>query len=155
MMLRLYATAITLAQPALRRMLRKRAAAGKELSLRLPEREGISTLPRPEGKLVWLHAASVGETMSVLPVLHALSGQTNILLTTGTVTSAKLAAARLPEGAIHQFVPLDVPGWVDAFLSHWRPCVAVFPGERALAQPAARLRRPSHPAPAAQCPHVR
>jgi 3-deoxy-D-manno-octulosonic-acid transferase len=126
MMLRLYATATTLAQPALRRMLRRRAAAGKEFLSRLQEREGITSVARPAGKLVWLHAASVGETMSVLPVLHALAGRINILLTTGTVTSAKLAQARLPEGAIHQFVPLDVPGWVEAFLTHWRPDVAVF-----------------------------
>jgi 3-deoxy-D-manno-octulosonic-acid transferase len=126
MMLRLYAAATTLAPPLLRRMLRKRAAKGKEIIARLPEREGIASLPRPAGKLVWVHAASVGETMSVLPVLQALSGQTNILLTTGTVTSAKLAEARLPANAIHQFVPLDVPGWVRAFLTHWRPDVAVF-----------------------------
>jgi len=126
MMLRLYAAATTLARPAFRRMLRKRAAAGKEIPARLPEREGITSVPRPAGRLVWLHAASVGETMSILPVLHALAGQTNILLTTGTVTSAKLAQARLPENAIHQFVPLDVPGWVEAFLAHWRPDVAVF-----------------------------
>jgi 3-deoxy-D-manno-octulosonic-acid transferase len=126
MMLRLYAAATTLAPPVLRRMLRKRVARGKEIPARLPEREGIATLPRPAGKLVWLHAASVGETMSALPVLHALAGQANILLTTGTVTSAELASGRLPEGAIHQFVPLDVPGWVARFLAHWRPDVAVF-----------------------------
>jgi 3-deoxy-D-manno-octulosonic-acid transferase len=125
-MLRLYATATRLAQPVLRRMLQSRAAKGKEIAARLKEREGFASQPRPEGKLVWVHAASVGETMSVLPVLHALSGQTNILLTTGTVTSAKLAEVRLPQGAIHQFVPLDVPAWVARFLAHWRPDVAVF-----------------------------
>jgi 3-deoxy-D-manno-octulosonic-acid transferase len=126
MMLRLYAAATTAAKPLLRRMLHKRAARGKEITARLPEREGISALPRPEGKLIWIHAASVGETMSVLPVLQALAGQTNILLTTGTVTSAQLAAERLPPGAIHQFVPLDAPDWVQAFLTHWRPDAAVF-----------------------------
>ncbi len=126
MMLRLYAAATSAAKPLLRRMLRKRAARGKEITARLPEREGIASLPRPAGKLVWIHAASVGETMSVLPVLQALAGQTNILLTTGTVTSAQLAAERLPPGAIHQFVPLDVPSWVQAFLTHWHPDAAVF-----------------------------
>lgn len=125
MMLRLYAAATTLAPPVLRRMLRKRVAKGKEIPERLPEREGIASLPRPGGKLIWVHAASVGETMSVLPVLHALSG-VSILLTTGTVTSAELAASRLPPGAIHQFIPLDVPAWVSRFLTHWRPDVAVF-----------------------------
>ena len=126
MMLRLYATATSLARPSLRRMLLRRAARGKEIEARLAEREGIAAIPRPEGRLAWVHAASVGETMSVLPVLHALAGQTNILLTTGTVTSATLAEARLPPGAIHQFIPLDVPGWTHRFLTHWRPNVAVF-----------------------------
>jgi len=125
MMLRLYAAATSLAPPVLRRMLRKRVAKGKEIPERLAEREGIASLPRPNGKLIWVHAASNGETMSVLPVLHALAGQASILLTTGTVTSAKLAESRLPEGAIHQFVPLDVPAWVSRFLAHWRPDAAV------------------------------
>lgn len=126
MMLRLYAAATSCARPALRRMLRRRAAQGKEIPTRLPEREGFAALPRPEGRLVWLHAASVGETMSALPVLQALTGQVSLLLTTGTVTSARLAQERLPLGAIHQFVPLDVPAWVDRFLQHWHPDVAVF-----------------------------
>ncbi|MDD2705887.1 MAG: 3-deoxy-D-manno-octulosonic acid transferase [Acidocella sp.] len=126
MMLRLYAAATTLATPVLRRMLKQRAARGKEIPARLPEREGHTARLRPAGKLVWVHAASVGETMSVLPVLHALAKQTNILLTTGTVTSAKLAETRLPPGAIHQFVPLDVPAWTNRFLDHWQPDVAVF-----------------------------
>ena len=126
MMLRLYAAATVFAPPFLHRMLRRRAAAGKEIPERLPEREGIAALPRPDGKLIWIHAASVGETMSVLPVLHALAGKANILLTTGTVTSARLAETRLPASAIHQFVPLDVPSWVSRFLAHWRPDVAVF-----------------------------
>ena len=126
MMLRLYTTATTLAAPLLRRMLRTRAARGKEITARLPEREGITALPRPDGRLVWVHAASVGETMSVLPVLRELAARGPVLLTTGTVTSARLAAERLPAGALHQFVPLDVPAWVARFLGHWQPDAAVF-----------------------------
>ena len=126
MMLRLYTTATTLAAPLLRRMLRTRAARGKEITARLPEREGITNHPRPDGRLVWVHAASVGETMSVLPVLRELAARGPVLLTTGTVTSARLAAERLPAGALHQFVPLDVPAWVARFLGHWRPDAAVF-----------------------------
>ena len=64
--------------------------------------------------------------MSVLPVIQALAGKAEVLLTTGTVTSANLAAARLPAFARHQFMPLDVPGWGKRFLDHWRPDVAVF-----------------------------
>jgi len=122
----LYAAAGRLASPGLRLMLARRVAVAKEIPGRLAERFGVTTLPRPAGRLVWVHAASMGETMSVLPVIAALAAQCEILLTTGTVTSATLAAERLPPGARHQFVPLDVPGWVDAFLAHWRPDCAVF-----------------------------
>jgi 3-deoxy-D-manno-octulosonic-acid transferase len=126
MIWRLYRTAGRLAAPGLRRMLMRRADRGKEIPERLDERFGIAGQARPEGRLIWIHAASVGETMSVLPVIHALAKRANILLTTGTVTSASLAAERLPANALHQFIPLDVPGWVANFLNHWRPDTAVF-----------------------------
>jgi 3-deoxy-D-manno-octulosonic-acid transferase len=107
-------------------MLAKRVSRGKEIPQRLNERLGIASRARPAGKLVWFHAASVGETLSVLPVIEALAGQARVLLTTGTVTSATLAAERLPDHALHQFTPLDVPSWVRKFLAHWRPDCAVF-----------------------------
>ncbi|MBU6418426.1 MAG: 3-deoxy-D-manno-octulosonic acid transferase [Proteobacteria bacterium] len=126
MILSVYAGATRLAAPVLRRMLLRRVARGKEIEARLPEREGIASLPRPPGRLIWVHAASVGETVSALPVIRLLAAAGTVLLTTGTVTSARLAAERLPENAVHQFVPLDVPGWVARFLDHWRPDAAVF-----------------------------
>jgi 3-deoxy-D-manno-octulosonic-acid transferase len=126
MLLRLYRLSTNLAAPGLRRMLAHRARRGKEVSTRLGERFGAASLPRPEGRLIWFHAASVGETMSILPVIQALAGSCELLLTTGTVTSAQLAEKRLPETARHQFVPLDVPAWVAKFLEHWRPQAAVF-----------------------------
>ena len=116
----------TLASPILRRLLSGRATRGKEVPERLQERFGVSAIPRPEGRLIWFHAASVGETLSLLPVIEALEGQAEVLLTTGTVTSADLAAVRLPVFARHQFTPLDVPDWVKKFLDHWRPDCAVF-----------------------------
>ena len=118
--------------PALRVMLRRRVARGKEIALRLAEREAIDASPRPMGRLVWLHAASLGETVSILPVLTALAREPGtILLTTGTVTSQRLLAQRLPElgleaRVIHRFVPLDVPAWGARFLDHWRPDAAAF-----------------------------
>ena len=122
-----------LAAPGLRAMLRRRVDRGKEILSRLPEREGVDPTPRPAGRLIWLHAASVGESQSVVPVLSALHSQapdTSILLTTGTVTSAALLAERLPAlglaSVLHRFVPLDVPAWVSRFLDHWRPDVAGF-----------------------------
>jgi 3-deoxy-D-manno-octulosonic-acid transferase len=122
--------AASLAAPGLRLMLRRRAARGKELLHRLPERRGIDPAPRPPGRLLWLHAASVGESRSVLPVLQALPPDLNVLFTTGTVTSAALLAERLPALGLHQvlhrFVPLDVPAWAARFLDHWQPDAAAF-----------------------------
>jgi 3-deoxy-D-manno-octulosonic-acid transferase len=126
MMLAAYRAAGPLAAPALRRLLKQRVARGKEVAGRLGERFGEAGLPRPEGRLIWLHAASVGETMSILPLIDALTKTAEVLLTTGTATSARLAAERLPARARHQFVPLDVPAWTGAFIRHWRPDAAVF-----------------------------
>jgi 3-deoxy-D-manno-octulosonic-acid transferase len=110
-------------------MLAWRARIGKEEPARRPERYGKASLARPPGFLAWFHAASVGETNAVLPVIEALAAEhseINLLLTTGTVTSAKLARARLPRGAVHQYVPLDNQDYVRRFLAHWRPNLAVF-----------------------------
>lgn len=119
----------SVAAPALRLMLRQRVQRGKELAARLPEREGIDTTPRPPGRLMWIHAASVGESLSVLSVLPFLQ-EVTVLLTTGTVTSAALLAGRLPAletgRVMHRFVPLDVPAWAARFLDHWQPNAAAF-----------------------------
>ena len=107
--------------------LRRRARAGKEDGGRLTERRGIASRDRPPGPLVWLHAASVGESLSGLPVVGALRERHGcaVLVTTGTVTSARLVAERMPE-AIHQFAPLDALPWVRAFLDHWRPSLGLW-----------------------------
>lgn len=131
---RLWAIGASLAAPGLRLWLRRRLARGKERDGRLAERRGVDPTPRPAGRLLWLHAASVGETASVLPLLAALGrkdANLNFLVTTGTVTSAALLQERLPGldlglRARHRFVPLDVPAWVRRFLEHWRPDGAAF-----------------------------
>jgi 3-deoxy-D-manno-octulosonic-acid transferase len=127
----LWAGAASAASPALRCWLRLRLRRGKEIAGRLPERRGHERAPRPPGRLLWLHAASVGETVSILPVLAALEARApalTLLVTTGTVTSAELLASRLGRHArvLHRFVPLDVPAWTRRFLDHWRPDAAVF-----------------------------
>jgi 3-deoxy-D-manno-octulosonic-acid transferase len=130
----LYAAATAVAGPALRLLLRRRVKRGKELPARLPERWGEDDTIRPPGRLLWLHAASIGETVSVLPVLsalHQMAGDVGVLFTTGTVTSAEMLAQRLPELGLqgqvtHRFVPLDVPAWSARFLDHWRPDAAAF-----------------------------
>jgi 3-deoxy-D-manno-octulosonic-acid transferase len=130
---KLWAAAARCAAPGLRLMLRLRLARGKELPGRLAERRGIDASPRPPGHLLWVHAASVGETASILPVLPPLlagAPDLTVLVTTGTVTAARLLDQRLgPEQrarVLHRFVPLDVPGWVGRFLDHWRPDAAAF-----------------------------
>ena len=126
--LKTYRGAMKLAQPLAGKILNKRAARGKEDPGRISERYGRATLRREEGPLLWFHAASVGETNAVLPVITALRAsrpEISILLTSGTVTSAKIAKARLPEGAVHQFIPLDTPRFMQRFLDHWRPDLAL------------------------------
>lgn len=129
MLLRAYNILMRVSTPVLRAYLKKRAAAGKEDVQRGAERRGQAAMPRPAGRLVWFHAASVGESLSLLSLVeHTLKANPalHVLVTTGTVTSAKLMATRLPEGAFHQYVPVDHPRWVEEFLDHWRPDVALW-----------------------------
>jgi 3-deoxy-D-manno-octulosonic-acid transferase len=124
-----YRTLTSLARPLAPAILKLRQRRGKEDPSRLPERLGRPSAPRPGGQLAWFHAASVGETLSILPLIAALAEarhSLSFLLTTGTVTSAKLAAQRLGARTLHQYAPLDVPQHVRGFLDHWRPDLAVF-----------------------------
>ena len=103
-----------------------RLSRGKEDGARIGERRGEPGLARPAGILVWLHGASVGEALSLLPLIEKLTQRgRHVLITTGTVTSAAILADRLPAGAFHQFVPLDVPGFMRRFIAHWRPDIAL------------------------------
>jgi 3-deoxy-D-manno-octulosonic-acid transferase len=105
-----------------------RAFAGKEEWPRRGERYGLDQTSRPAGQLIWCHAASVGESLTLLPLISALLKDQNrkILVTTGTVTSAKLMAERLLDGAFHRYVPLDFGPWVRRFLDHWQPDVILW-----------------------------
>ena len=106
-------------------LLRRRLKAGKEHPDRWREKLGYTTALRPDGPLVWVHAVSVGEGLSVLPLLARLVRDVPVLLTCTTATSARLMADRVPQGVIVQFLPLDLPGPVRRFLRHWRPDAAV------------------------------
>ena len=114
-----------LGAPLILAFMRRRLAAGKEDAMRFGERQGEASLARPGGsRLIWVHAASVGESLSMLPLIeYLLAADTGLalLLTTGTVSSARLMAERLPARAIHQYAPLDRPRYVRRFLDHWRP----------------------------------
>ena len=127
--LRVYAAASRASAPLARLALSRRLKKGKEDPERISERLGEASLPRPDGELIWIHGASVGESLSVLPLvrrLQCLRAGARFLVTTGTVTSARLMKERLPPGASHQFAPVDHPAFVARFIDHWRPDAAVF-----------------------------
>ncbi|MGE0409829.1 MAG: 3-deoxy-D-manno-octulosonic acid transferase [Amphiplicatus sp.] len=127
--LKLYRAASRVAGPLAELALQHRLRAGKEDPERIGERRGQAGRARPPGALVWIHGASVGESLSVLPLVERLRGargDLNFLVTTGSITSARLMQERLPEGALHQYIPLDHPRYVKAFLDHWRPDAALF-----------------------------
>jgi 3-deoxy-D-manno-octulosonic-acid transferase len=107
--------------------LRHRLRQQKEHPERLCERYGQATRARPPGPLLWVHAASVGEMLSVIPLIERVRAEgLNVLVTSGTLTSGWLAGQRLSGGVIHQFVPLDIPRFVIRFLDHWQPDLGIF-----------------------------
>jgi 3-deoxy-D-manno-octulosonic-acid transferase len=121
----LYKLLITLLFPLVRMTyIRKRIRIGKEHPTRFKERLGKYTYPRPEGKLYWMHGASVGEAISMLPLINKILAEdtsAHVMVTTGTVTSAEIMAKRLPERAFHQFIPFDVPAYAKRLLKHFKP----------------------------------
>ncbi len=120
---RLVTSALAPLAPALLSWRRRR---GKEDGRRMAERMGYPSLARPAGPLVWLHGASVGEGVALLPLVEQLVARGfHVLVTSGTVTSAAILAERLPAGAMHQYIPLDIPAFLDRFLDHWRPGLAL------------------------------
>lgn len=117
-----YRVLSALLEPAAAGLLVWRRRRGKEDPTRFAERRGYPGVRRPDKTLVWLHGASVGETVTLLPLVEKLQRRgLAVLVTSGTVTSAKLLAARLPAGVIHQYLPLDVPRYMRRFLDYWRP----------------------------------
>jgi len=125
----LYRAATGLLEPLVPSLLAGRARKGKEDPARIAERLGRAEIARPDGPLVWLHGASVGESLSILPLVERLRAErpeVAVLVTSGTTTSAALLAKRLPAGAIHQYIPVDAPGAARRFIARWKPSLAVF-----------------------------
>ena len=121
-----YRIATSLLGPLAPALLNWRRRRGKEDPRRMAERMGHPSLARPAGPLVWLHGASVGEGIALLPLVERLVARgLNVLVTSGTVTSATILADRLPAGALHQYLPLDIPAFLARFLDHWRPDLAL------------------------------
>ena len=126
---RSYRCASLLATPVVNAWLAHRRRRGKEDEARFGERLGRPGLPRPEGRLLWMHAVSVGESLSLLPLVERVRDafpDVHVLITSGTVTSAQLLRERLPAGVLHQFAPVDRPSAVRRFAGHWRPDLAVW-----------------------------
>jgi len=125
--LHVYRALLTVATPLAGILLSHRLKRGKEDPHRLAERRGESTVARPPGPLVWVHGASVGEVAAIIPLVERIASKDfKVLVTSGTVGSAKLCEQRLPAGVIHQFVPLDAPRFITRFLDHWKPDLALF-----------------------------
>ncbi len=125
MFINIYNTLIRILYPlVIRRYIKKRQQNGKEDVKRFNERIGKPSMKRPEGKLIWFHGASVGESLSMLPLINKLLENypdAHIMVTTGTVTSAEVMGKRLPERAFHQYIPIDNPKFVTRFIKHWHP----------------------------------
>lgn len=110
-------------------MIPRRLKDGKEDPARLNEKFGFASMKRPQGKLIWIHAASVGETLSILKLvreIQSLYHDVQILVTSGTVTSARVVADKFPKTIIHQFAPMDFQDSVTRFLDHWKPDLALW-----------------------------
>jgi 3-deoxy-D-manno-octulosonic-acid transferase len=110
--------------------LARRLVRGKEDRARFAERRGVAGRQRPDGPLVWVHAASIGEAVSMLALIDALLAERpaiSVMVTTGTVSSARLLAGRLPEcRAWHQYIPVDRLSYIRRFLDHWQPDLALW-----------------------------
>lgn len=130
MFIGIYNTLVRIMYPiAIRRYIEKRKKMGKEDIKRFNERVGRPLMPRPEGRLIWLHGASVGESISMLPLINRLLelySDAHVMVTTGTTTSAEVMAKRLPERAFHQYLPIDNPVFTTRFVRYWQPDIALW-----------------------------
>ena len=114
----------TLYPMVISRYIKRRKERGKEDIKRFNERVGRPSMKRPEGKLFWFHGASVGESLSMLPLINKILEtypESHVMVTTGTLTSAELMGKRLPERAFHQYIPIDNPFFTTRFVKHWQP----------------------------------
>src|ERR1700748_3868529 len=127
MALRVYRRLSTAMVPLAPALIRGRLKLGREKPARIADPRGLTRDARPNGPLVWIHGASVGEVLAAAALIERLRAlNIRILLTSGTVTSAAIGARRFPADIIHQYVPYDSPRSVTRLLDHWRPSLALF-----------------------------
>ncbi|MCJ2129597.1 3-deoxy-D-manno-octulosonic acid transferase [Methylobacterium sp. E-045] len=124
--LQAYRYGLYVGEPAVAGLLAWRSRKGKEDPRRLPERRGLPGRARPTGPLAWMHGASVGEVLSLVGLIDGMIARGfSVLVTTGTRSAAELIGRRLPAGAVHQYMPLDAPRWIERFIDHWQPDLAL------------------------------
>lgn len=126
---KIYKNLTTLCLPIINLYLAFRKRKGKEDILRFQERKGYPSIERPKGKIIWMHGASVGETVSMLPLVKKILQEdknVHIIVTSGTVTSAEIMKNRLPARAFHQYIPVDMYSYAERFVNYWRPHVALW-----------------------------
>ena len=121
MVLFFYKVLIYLFSPLILIYLFIRYLRNKEDHQRFCERFGKATHARPVGPLIWMHGASVGECLSMMPLIKKIlhkNEAAHVMVTSGTVTSAQLMKERLPERAFHQYIPVDFPFAANRFVSY-------------------------------------
>ena len=116
-------------QPVLPIILKRRLARGKEDAARWREKLAVPSAKRPQGRLIWLHAVGLGETLALRGVIAALRARmpdAHFLVTSTTRASAKVFTQNLPANTVHQLLPLDTPRHAQAFLDFWRPDLSIW-----------------------------
>ena len=101
----------------------------KEDPLRFKEKLGFYSKRKLKGKLIWFHGASVGEILSVIPLIEKLEKNKQIkqiLITSNTLSSSKILSRLKLKKTIHQFLPIDTDYNTNKFLSYWDPSIAIF-----------------------------
>ena len=112
--------------PIIKINLHIRILKGKEDKIRYLERYGISKINRPQGKVIWIHAASIGEFKSSSILINKLHSNFNILVTTTTLSAANYAIENYGNKIIHQYAPFDIAKWVNRFLDTWKPQLSIW-----------------------------
>ena len=106
-----------------------RILKNKEDKRRYKEKFSITSKKRAKGKLIWFHGASVGEILSIVPLIKNYEKNNSIaqiLITSSTLSSSKVFQKFKFKKTIHQFYPIDNLFFTNKFLRFWKPCVAVF-----------------------------